>query len=191
VNEVLYDRVNYSQITKVYGKHEEGRERYSPADFVTVEKAAIHGTPDLAHASTSHIERKNGSLRQWCKRLTRLTYAFSKKWDNLQAALALHFAYYNFVRIHGSLRITPRDGCGDCGSCLDARGTDLMTIKIHILGNEPSPEVQCADGLSKEQIIECAERGLTEDQRSRWTAIYVYPIGSEQPTVILNASFPR
>jgi IS1 family transposase len=107
VNEVLYDRVNYSQITKVYGKHEEGRERYSPAEFVTVEKAAIRGNPDLANASTSHIERKNGSLRQWCKRLTRLTYAFSKKWDNLKSALALHFAYYNFCRVHSSLRVTP------------------------------------------------------------------------------------
>jgi IS1 family transposase len=73
VNEVLYDRLNYSQITKVYGKHEEGRERYSPEEFVTVEKAAIQGNPDLAHASTSHVERKNGSLRQWRKRLTRLT----------------------------------------------------------------------------------------------------------------------
>jgi len=46
-------------------------------------------------------------LRQWCKRLTRLTYAFSKKWENVQAALALHFAYYNFRRVHSSLRVTP------------------------------------------------------------------------------------
>jgi hypothetical protein len=58
-------------------------------------------------ASSSHVERKNGTLRQWCKRLRRLTYAFSKKWENLQAALALHFAAYNFWRIQGSLRITP------------------------------------------------------------------------------------
>jgi len=57
--------------------------------------------------STSHVERQNGTLRQWCKRLTRLTYAFSKNWDNLKAALALHFALYNFWRIHGKLRVTP------------------------------------------------------------------------------------
>jgi transposase-like protein/IS1 family transposase len=107
VNEVLYDRVNYSQVTKVYSKQEEGRERYSPGEFVTLEKAAIRGNPDLVHASTSHVERKNGSLRQWCKRLTRLTYAFSKSWENLRAALALHFAYYNFCRVHSSLRVTP------------------------------------------------------------------------------------
>ena len=103
----LHDRVDYSQVVKSYSKTEEGRERYSPGSFVTVEKAAILGEPNLAKASTSHVERKNGSLRQWCRRLTRLTYAFSKKWDNLKAALALHFAYYNFCRIHSSLRVTP------------------------------------------------------------------------------------
>jgi hypothetical protein len=58
-------------------------------------------------AGTSHVERKNGTLREWCKRLTRLTYAYSKKWENLQAALALHFCHYNFCRVHGSLRVTP------------------------------------------------------------------------------------
>lgn len=61
----------------------------------------------MGRASTSRVERKNGSLRQWCKRLTRLTYAFSKSWENLRAALALHFAYYNLCRVHGSTRITP------------------------------------------------------------------------------------
>ena len=61
----------------------------------------------MDRASTSHVERKNGSLRQWCKRLTRLTYAYSKKWEHLYAALALHFAYYDFCRIHRSLRVTP------------------------------------------------------------------------------------
>jgi hypothetical protein len=67
----------------------------------------VLGNPDMKRSSTSHIERQNGTLRQWCKRLTRLTYAFSKKWDNLKAALALHFAYYNFCRVHSSLRVTP------------------------------------------------------------------------------------
>jgi len=103
----LSDRADYSQVIKVYSKQEEGRERYSPGSFVTVEKQAILGEPNLDRASTSHVERQNGTLRQWCKRLTRLTYAFSKKWENLQAALALHFAYYNFCRIHGKLRVTP------------------------------------------------------------------------------------
>jgi len=61
---------------------------------------------------TSHVERKNGTLRQWCERLTSVTYAFSEKWDNLKAALAMHFAHYNFCRIHGSLRITPAMAAG-------------------------------------------------------------------------------
>jgi hypothetical protein len=66
----------------------------------------------MDRASTSHVECTNGTLRQWCKRLTRLTYAFSKRWDNLNATLALHFAHYNFCRIHGSLRITPAMAAG-------------------------------------------------------------------------------
>lgn len=94
-------------MVKVYDKPEEGRERYSPGNFVTVEKSVQRGNPDLERACTSHVERKNGTLRQWCRRLTRLTYAFSKKKENLRAALALHFWYYDFARIHGSLRITP------------------------------------------------------------------------------------
>lgn len=87
-------------------------ESYRPAKFVSVGKDAISGNPDLDSAGTSHVERKNGTLRQWCKRLTRLTYAFSTSWDNLRAALALHFAYYNLCRIHGSLRITPAMAAG-------------------------------------------------------------------------------
>ena len=65
------------------------------------------GTPSRQRVCTSHIERYNGSLRQWCKRLTRLTYAFSKRWEMLEAALAVHFAYCNFCRVHGSLKVTP------------------------------------------------------------------------------------
>lgn len=109
----LYDRANHSHVVKMFSHHvETGRERYSPGHFVAVQKDAVSGTPDLGRAGTSHVERKNGTLRQWCKRLTRLTYAFSKKWDNLKAALALHFAHYNFCRVHGSLRITPAMAAG-------------------------------------------------------------------------------
>ncbi len=107
INVRLWDRANHSIVVKVYSKPEETRERYSPGDFVTVEKSVQRGNPDLEKAGTSHIERKNGSLRQWCKRLTRLTYAFSKKKENLRAALALHFWFYNFARVHGSLRVAP------------------------------------------------------------------------------------
>ncbi|MCH8266988.1 MAG: IS1 family transposase [Acidobacteria bacterium] len=99
--------VDYAQLVKIYGQPEEGRERYSPAEVINAVPTPVLGSPDRERICTSHVERQNGTLRQWCKRLTRLTYAFSKKWENLQAALALHFAYYNCCRIQGRLRVTP------------------------------------------------------------------------------------
>ncbi len=109
----LYDRASHAAVVKLFhGVSDVGPENYRPAKFVSVGKDAISGDPDLDRAGTSHVERKNGSLRQWCKRLTRLTYAFSRSWDKLRAALALHFAYYNLCRIHGSLRITPAMAAG-------------------------------------------------------------------------------
>src|SRR5580658_10072614 len=87
----------------VYATTEDGREaRYSSGEVTPVVKTPILGAPDMARSCTAHVERQNGSLR-----LTRLTYAFSKKWENLQSALALHFAFYNFCRQHSSLRVTP------------------------------------------------------------------------------------
>ena len=123
----LFDRANHSQIVKMFSHMvETGRERYSPGRFVAIAKDAVTGVPDLDRAGTSHIERKNGSLRQWCKRLTRLTYAYSKKWEHLYAALALHFAYYNFCRIHRSLRITP---------AMEAQITDsVWTLRSLLVG---------------------------------------------------------
>lgn len=109
----LYDRANHAQVVKLFSNRlDRVSESYMPAKFVSVAKDAVRGRPDLDRAGTSHVERKNGTLRQWCKRLTRLTYAFSKKWGNLKAALALHFAHCNFCRIHGSLRITPAMAAG-------------------------------------------------------------------------------
>jgi IS1 family transposase len=109
----LYDRANHAAVVKMFHTTTDVvPESYRPAKFVSVGKDAISGNPDLDRAGTSHVERKNGTLRQWCKRLTRLTYAFSRSWENLRAALALHFAYYNLCRIHGSLRITPAMAAG-------------------------------------------------------------------------------
>ena len=70
-------------------------------------KEAIWGDPDLDHCTTAYVERLNGRLRHWMKRTNRKTYAFSKKWANQYAALALQFVHYNFVRIHGSFKETP------------------------------------------------------------------------------------
>jgi hypothetical protein len=84
-------------------------------------KTAVTGWPDLERASTSHVERNNATLRQWCKRLERLTYAFSRKWENLQAALALHFAHYNFCRVHSALRVTPAMEAGSSDHVWDLK----------------------------------------------------------------------
>jgi hypothetical protein len=74
---------------------------------VSAERRPISGNPDEAHISTSYVERQNLTMRMNIRRLTRLTNAFSKKLENLQAAIALHFAYYNFARVHQTLRVTP------------------------------------------------------------------------------------
>jgi hypothetical protein len=109
----LYDRANHAAVVKMFSTVTQVvPESYRPARFVSVGKDAISGNPDLDRAGTSHVDRKNGALRQWCKRLTRLTYAYSKSWENLRAALALHFAHYNLCRVHGSMRITPAMAAG-------------------------------------------------------------------------------
>jgi transposase-like protein/IS1 family transposase len=113
IGTILGDRVDYAQLIKIY-KYTglEEMHRYSPPECVEAIPTPVYGDPEKERICTSHIERQNGSLRQWCKRLTRLTYAFSKKWENLRAALALHFAYYNFCRIHSSIRATPAMAAG-------------------------------------------------------------------------------
>lgn len=102
--------VDYGMIMKSYGpdhgEHHQER-RYSAPDVISVDRQVVSGRPDVDLISTSHIERLNGTTRLHMRRLTRLTYAFSKKLENFEAAVALHFAYYNFVRRHGSLRMTP------------------------------------------------------------------------------------
>lgn len=81
--------------------------RYSPAEVVDAVPEKVMGNPDLDRICMSHIERQNLSIRMGMRRMTRLTNAFSKKWENLQAAYSLWFAYYNFCRTHKTLRVTP------------------------------------------------------------------------------------
>ena len=104
--------MDYGQIVKFYEAEPAGPGRYSPPSVVAVEKKWIMGRPDPAHVSTSYAERQNLTMRMNIRRLTRLTNAFSKRVENLQAAVALHFAYYNFVRIHRTLRVTPAMAAG-------------------------------------------------------------------------------
>jgi IS1 family transposase len=105
--------VDYGQIVKTFASDESVPQgKYSPAEVVSVEKTAIMGNPAQTDICTSHVEKQNHTLRMHCRRLTRLTNAFSKKLDNFKAAVALNFAYYNFVKIHGSIRCTPAMAAG-------------------------------------------------------------------------------
>lgn len=106
------DRCDYAQLVKVYTAPREGQQRYSPPDIVEAVPTAIFGSPKSDRICTSHVERQNLTMRMAIRRLTRLTNAFSKKWENLKAALALHFAYYNFCRRHSTLRMTPAMAAG-------------------------------------------------------------------------------
>jgi len=108
---------HYAQVVKTYsvshlGNFKEAASRYSPAEVVLVEKVIIAGQPDRLQISTSHVEKQNHTLRMHCRRLTRLTNAFSKKRENFDAAVALNFAYYNFCKIHGAIRCTPAMAAG-------------------------------------------------------------------------------
>jgi len=107
IDSTLSDRVDFGQLIKVYRATPEGERRYSPAEVVSTEKVPCVGHPDPRRLCTSHIERQNLTMRMQTRRLTRLTNAFSKKWENLWAALCLYFAWYNFCKVHGSLRVTP------------------------------------------------------------------------------------
>ena len=107
--------VDYGQISKTYSfvnLTQNAAGRYSPAEVIKVEKTIVSGMPDVSRISTSHVEKQNHTLRMHCRRLTRLTNAFSKKFENFQAAVALNFAYYNFVKTHGAIRMTPAQAAG-------------------------------------------------------------------------------
>jgi len=100
--------VDFAQLVKLYGDYgQHGTERYSPSPIIEVISKVRIGNPSKSDISTSYVERQNLTMRMQLRRLTRLTNAFSKKLAHLKAAVALHFAYYNFCRVHSSLRITP------------------------------------------------------------------------------------
>lgn len=109
VEEHFGAEIDFGQIVKLYGDYgqHDAAGRYSPGPIVEVISKVRQGDPDPRHMSTSFVERQNLTMRMSIRRMTRLTNAFSKKLDNLKAACALHFAYYNFCRIHQSLRVTP------------------------------------------------------------------------------------
>ena len=105
--------VDFAQIIKTYGHQEvSNNRRYSAPDFVSSEKIVVIGNPDNDLISTSYVERLNATTRLHMRRLTRLTLAFSKKLDNFEAAVGLHFAYYNFVKKHSTVKCTPAMAAG-------------------------------------------------------------------------------
>lgn len=105
--------VDYAQIVKVYGNENlNPNHRYSPSEVISSEKRIFTGRPNVDLISTSYVERLNATTRTHMRRLTRLTLAFSKKRENFVAAVGLHFAYYNFVKRHNTLRMTPAMAAG-------------------------------------------------------------------------------
>ena len=99
--------MDYAQLHKIYGASLENETRYSPAVCIGCDMKTVSGNPDPKHVSTSYVERQNLTMRMHMRRFTRLTNGFSKKIDNHAYAVALHFMYCNFVRIHSTLRVTP------------------------------------------------------------------------------------
>lgn len=106
-------QVDYGSIVKTFSHSDlEEQRRYSPPDVMSVKRIPVSGKPVVDLISTSHVEKQNHTLRMHCRRLTRLTNAFSKKLENFKAAVALHYAYYNFVKSNIAVRMTPAMAAG-------------------------------------------------------------------------------
>lgn len=133
---------DYAMLHKIYGASNEPESRYSPATCIGSDMKTVSGDPDPKHVSTSFVERSNLSMRMGIRRFTRLTNGFSKKIENHSAAVALWFMYYNFCRVHQTIRVTPamEAGVADhvwtiqelCGLIMD-ESSNVKKIDSHIL----------------------------------------------------------
>ena len=130
VENAFHGDIDYARLVKIYGDNNESTRRYSLTEFVSAEKKVVAGDPDIKHISTSFVERQNLTMRMSMRRFTRLTNAFSKKVENLEHAVALHFMYCNFGRIHKTLRVTP---------AMEAGVSDHVWSLEEIAGLVPEP----------------------------------------------------
>jgi hypothetical protein len=107
VHEAFGDDIDYAMLVKLYGETLEAEKRYSPTQFIGARKTVVSGEPSESRISTSFAERQNLTMRMSMRRFTRLTNGFSKKIENHVHAISLHFMYYNFCRVHSTLKATP------------------------------------------------------------------------------------
>jgi IS1 family transposase len=135
VEEAFGDDIDYAQLVKLYGEAPHPPGRYSPAECVGARKEMITGKPDMTHVSTSYVERSNLSIRMHMRRFTRLTNAHSKKFENHAWAVALHVMFYNFTRIHSTLRMSPAMAAG-----VSDRLWDMSDIVALIDAREEAPK---------------------------------------------------
>src|SRR5437660_9224538 len=142
---------DYAQLQKIYGApSDEAARRYSPARCIGSDMKVVSGNPDPKHISTSYVERQNLSMRMGMRRFTRLTNGFSKKVQNHCHAVALYFVYYNFGRVHQTLRVTP---------CMEARLTDhVWSIEEICNLVAPKKAVSRVRETEKEMLLKALSR---------------------------------
>jgi IS1 family transposase len=127
--------IDYAMLQKIYGAPAETETRYSPATCIGCDMKVVSGNPDPKHVSTSYVERQNLTLRMQSRRFTRLTNAFSKKIENHRHSVALHYMFYNFCRVHQTLRCTP---------AMEAGLTDHVWTLEELIALLPKPVVKAS-----------------------------------------------
>lgn len=139
------NKVDFAQLVKIYGAtHESTKGRYSPAECKGTRKTAITGNPDFNEVCTSHVERQNLTMRMHMRRFTRLTNAFSKKFENHAHMVALYTVYYNFIKVHQTLRVTP---AMEAGISDTVRNFEWIVGLIEVNAPKPGPR-----GAYKKQV---------------------------------------